>query len=413
MRVMVVDDEPFMCHLLVKQLARLDYKEVLAHYSAKDALQLLKEPLQDIDLVFCDLQMPGMDGIEFVRQLVHLGYLGGLVLVSGEDSRIIATAENLAKHHRLKVLGGMQKPVSQLALKAIMEQALVHQAQLQQSTTASSVVPSRHSYDAAALHQALNAGELINYYQPKVSLQDGQLLGVETLVRWQHPYDGLVLPDQFILVAEEAGLIDQLTQQVLRAALLQVRRWNDEGMALQVAVNISMDNLASLDFPDRVESLLHEIGVPASALMLEVTESRVMRDPLASLDILTRLRIKKISLSIDDFGTGHSSLRQLHDIPFNELKIDGSFVRGASHDSYARAILQASLNLAQQLGLKTVAEGVELTEDWRFLRDAGCDVAQGWLIARAMPAEQVADWAKEWQERCVELNAIGQQAGEE
>ncbi len=412
MRMLVVDDEPFMCHLLVKQLAKLGYDDVLAQHSAKDALQVLSKQLHGIDLVFCDLQMPGMDGIEFVRQLVHLGYRGGLVLVSGEDWRIIATAENLALHHRLKVLGGMQKPVSQAALKAIMVRALAHQSALQQSGPLLSESPRRPSYDVAALRQALDSGELVNYYQPKVSLRDGQLLGVETLVRWQHPDDGLVLPDQFIQVAEEAGLIDQLTQQVLRAALQQVRSWNDEGMALQVAVNISMDNLASLDFPDRIESLLHELGVPASALMLEVTESRVMSDPLASLDILTRLRIKKISLSIDDFGTGHSSLRQLHDIPFNELKIDGSFVRGVSHDSYARTIVEASLNLAQQLGLKTVAEGVEQPEDWCFLREAGCDVAQGWLIARAMPAEHLSGWVETWQGRRAELNAIGQQSEE-
>lgn len=405
MKIMVIDDEPFMCHLLVKQLAKLGYAEVLAFHSAEQALQHLSGLTSEIDLVFCDLQMPGMDGIEFVRQLVQLGYPGGLVLVSGEDWRIIATAENLALHHRLKVLGGMQKPISQAALNAIMERARAHQLQQPAASVAAKV--SRRSYDADALHQALQAGQLVNYYQPKVSLKDGQFIGVETLVRWQHPEDGLVLPDQFIQVAESAELIDALTQQVLRAALLQVRRWNDEGLALQVAVNISMDNLASLDFPDRVESLLHEIGVPASALMLEVTESRVMRDPLASLDILTRLRIKKISLSIDDFGTGHSSLRQLREIPFNELKIDGSFVHGASHDSYARMILEASLNLAHQLGLNTVAEGVEELKDWHFLREAGCDVAQGWLIARAMPAEQIASWAESWQVRRAELNRLG------
>lgn len=406
MKVMVVDDEPFMCHLLVKQLAKLNYEDVLVCYSAESALIELIKPLHNINLVFCDLQMPDMDGVEFVRQLVQLDYRGALVVVSGEDARVIATAESLALHHRLTVLGGLQKPVSPIALKIIMDQALAHLLIMSSASVLPSEIGLRPSYDATALHQALNAGELINFYQPKVSMLDGEFLGVETLVRWQHPADGLVFPDQFIPLAEESGLIDQLTRQVLKNALLQARRWRDEGMSLQVAVNISMNNLASLDFPDRVENLLNEIGVPASMLMLEVTESRVMSDPLASLDILTRLRIKKISLSIDDFGTGHSSLRQLHDVPFNELKIDGSFIRNVRHDRFSRTIVEASLNLAQQLGLKTVAEGVELPEDWCFLRKAGCDVAQGWLIGRAMPAEQIQEWNESWQIHRSELNSL-------
>ena len=398
MRVMVIDDEPFMCQLLTRQLAQLDYHEVSSYGSAVEALTLLQQQPGRIDLVFCDLQMPGMDGVEFVRQLVQIGFRGGLVLISGEDMRIIATAEKLAVKHNLTVLGGIQKPVSRVTLEAILHRCEAHLCHQVSATHLQEAAPiPAKLYTADELQRALSQGELVNYYQPKVSFKDARLVGVETLVRWNHPQDGLVFPDQFIQCAEEGKLIDSLTQQVLRSALLQVRYWNDLNLALQVAVNISMDNLASLDFPDQVESLLHEAGVPASALMLEITESRVMRDPLASMDILTRLRIKKISLSIDDFGTGHSSMRQLHDIPFNELKIDSSFVQGAGQDEYARMILEASLNLAHQLGLKSVAEGVETLENWRYLQAAGCDVAQGWLIAKAMPAEQLTGWAERWE----------------
>lgn len=404
MKILVIDDEPFMCRLLLRQLAQLDYHEVEAFQSAPEALAFLHTDPAAVDVVFCDLQMPGMDGVEFVRQLVQLQFPGGLVLVSGEDWRIISTAEKLASRHHLKVMGGLQKPVAPAALAEIMQRCAAHHWQRTQAKGTPAQPRERRQYTAEELAQALDAGEIINYYQPKVALQDGAVLGVETLVRWRHPVDGLVLPDQFIDSAESGGLIDRLTQHVLEEALLQVRGWAAQGLSLQVAVNISMDNLASLDFPDQLEQLLLETGVAPTALMLEITESRVMHNPLASLDILARLRIKKIGLSIDDFGTGHSSLRQLRDIPFNELKIDGSFVQGVSQDPFARTILESSLNLAHQLGLKTVAEGVEKEADWHYLKQAGCDVAQGWLIARAMPAEQLPEWATQWQTRRQQLN---------
>jgi EAL domain-containing protein (putative c-di-GMP-specific phosphodiesterase class I) len=229
---------------------------------------------------------------------------------------------------------------------------------------------------------------------------------VEALVRWQHPKDDLVFPDQFITTAEEHGLIDELTRVVLTAALQQARIWQDAGLHLRVAVNVSMDNISSLEFPDFVARTAAKAGVPLTNLVLEVTESRLMKNPLAALDILTRLRLKHISLSIDDFGTGHSSLAQLRDIPFDELKVDRGFVHGAWRDSSLRAIFEANLGMAQQLGMKTVAEGVEDLEDWDFLCAAGCDLAQGYFIARPMPAEEIMGWLPTWESRLNKLMAI-------
>jgi len=239
----------------------------------------------------------------------------------------------------------------------------------------------------------------VNYYQPKVSVTTGEVVGLETLVRWRHPKDGLIFPDQFIGMAEQYGLIDDLTRAVLSEALPQARAWQDAGLSLRLAVNLSMDNLVSLSFLDYVVNLTTEAGVPPQQLVLEVTESRLMQDQRVSLEILTRLRLKRFRLSIDDFGTGNSSLAQLRDIPFDELKIDQSFVHGAWGNDTQRAMFDASVGLAQQLAMETVAEGVEDRADWNFLRQHHCDVAQGYFIARPMPAEDFPGWLADWEQR--------------
>ena len=249
------------------------------------------------------------------------------------------------------------------------------------------------------LDRALRTQQLVLHYQPKVALADGAVVGVEALVRWRHPVDGLLYPDSFVSVAEASGQIDALTRHVLSQALAQARRWRDAGLALKVAVNVSMDNLARLDFPEFVLRETAHHGVPPTELLLEVTESRLMRDARAPMDILTRLRLKHIGLSIDDFGTGHSSLAQLRDIPFDELKIDRGFVHGSRELATQRAIFNASLDMAHQLEMTAVAEGVEDRADWDFVRESGCDIAQGYFIGRPMPADALPEWMRQWRKR--------------
>jgi len=194
---------------------------------------------------------------------------------------------------------------------------------------------------------------------------------------------------------------------VLRDALRQAGTWLDGDLNdMHVAVNVSMENLDRLDFPDFVASCAREMGVSLSNLVLEVTESRLMKDVRGPLDILARLRLKHVDLSIDDFGTGHSSLAQLRDLPFNELKIDRSFVRGVCRDAQLAAICEASLDIARKLGMRVVAEGVEDIDDWNFLRARGCDIAQGYFIAKPMPMTGLAEWLPEWERRRRELGLV-------
>jgi EAL domain-containing protein (putative c-di-GMP-specific phosphodiesterase class I)/ActR/RegA family two-component response regulator len=390
-RVVLVDDDPFILKVLARQLKSLGIEQVNAFERAEEALGLLESGLDVVDLVLCDLQMPDIDGVQFVRQLARIGYAGGVVLVSGEDERVLQMAQRLARAHKLRVLGTLAKPVRPADLRRILA--------LYCAPWRAPAHPVRAVYGPGELRRAIAEAELVNYYQPKVALASGAIEGVETLVRWKHPRDGLVLPDHFIPMAEAHGLIDDLTFCVMREALRQARRWSDVGLELNVAVNVSMDSLVSLDFPDLVACEIERAGVPASSLTLEVTESRLMRDPRAALDILTRLRLKRVRLSIDDFGTGYSSLAQVRDLPFDELKIDRGFVHRAGADATLRAIFEASLGMARQLGLVTVAEGVEDEADWEFLRAAGCDLAQGYFVARPMPAPALAGWISDWSAR--------------
>jgi EAL domain-containing protein (putative c-di-GMP-specific phosphodiesterase class I) len=265
---------------------------------------------------------------------------------------------------------------------------------------------SEKNYSASDVHAAISNSELVNYYQPQVKASTGQFVGVETLVRWNHPVDGMVFPDQFIGIAEEHGLINDLTAVVLAESLRQLKAWRETGLLLRVAINVSMDNLVSLEFPDFVASLAAEADVAPRNVILEITESRLMKDQRAPLEILTRLRLKRFGLSIDDFGTGHSSLSQLRDFPFDELKVDRGFVHGAAQNETIRAIYLASLGLAKQLNMVSVAEGVEDRADWDFLRGTGCKLAQGYFIAKPMPADALTDWVKVWEKRIQEERLI-------
>ncbi len=394
MRILLIDDDPFTLKLIGLQLNMLGH-EVVAHTDAREALPRLESGEVAFDVVLCDLQMPEMDGVEFVRHLANIAYAGGLVLVSGEDARILDTSGRLAREHGLEILGALRKPVTPEAL----EQVLASRGPRRQNAPGAKPA----SLSAEAVERAIAEERLVCHYQPKVSLATGEVVGVETLVRLRQDDGGLIYPDRFIGVAEEHGLINRLTRAVFASALRQARIWRDADIDLHVAVNVSMDDLDDLAFPDYIAHEARRAGVPLTSLVLEVTESRLTKDPRLPLDILARLRLKHIGLSIDDFGTGYSTLTQLRDLPFNELNVDRGFVHCACCDKSLCAIFEASLGMARQLGMRAVSEGVEDAADWLFLRASGCDVAQGYFIARPMPAEELAGWIDRWQARLPEL----------
>jgi EAL domain-containing protein (putative c-di-GMP-specific phosphodiesterase class I)/FixJ family two-component response regulator len=399
---LVIDDEAFMRKLLERQLQSVGCSRVTCFASGQDALAQIRTTDTPVDLVLCDLQMPVMDGIEVVRHLGQMGYRGALVLVSGEDTRTLVVAEKLARAHGIRVPGVLHKPVKPEQLKALIE---LTQAPVQAPRSPAD----RPKLGAADLTQALAKGQLVNHYQPKVCLQTGRVVGMEALVRWAHPDHGLIYPDVFIAMAEEHGLIDELTRVVLAGpggALRHLRGWMDRGLELHVAVNVSMDNLHDLSLPDFVASAAHEAGVGLGHLVLEITESRLNNDLVCASDILARLRLKRLRLSIDDFGTGYSSFVQLNDLPFDELKVDKRFVNNACRSHAQDSILQASSNLARNLSMTITGEGVETEDDWRHLQLRGCHLAQGYWIARPMAADMVPVWMARWEERRASLPGV-------
>jgi EAL domain-containing protein (putative c-di-GMP-specific phosphodiesterase class I)/FixJ family two-component response regulator len=391
--IVLLDDDPFMLKLLTHMLAQLGYTRVVACDCGRKALQQVSGTCEMVDLIFLDINMPGMDGVEFIRRLVECRYGGSVILVSGENSRILESVEKLIEAHQLIALGCLQKPVQPLELASLMSRLKPNVGDRSLTRV------SQHSYSVEQFRAAISQGELVNYYQPKVALATGEVVGMESLVRWQHPVDGLIFPDRFLGLAEEQGLLTEVTRVVLTEAMKQAKAWWQAGHRLPIAVNVSMSDLVALDFPDMAASLAASVGVEPQLLTLEVTEGQVMGQLSTVLDVLTRLSLKRFRLSIDDFGTGHSSLAQLRDLPFNELKVDRGFVHGASTDGTRGAICSASLRMAHQLQMQVVGEGIEDQDDWNFLSRLGCDVGQGYFIARPMPAADVIDWISVWAAR--------------
>ena len=389
--VLLVDDDRIMHRVTTSILSDLGIDSVSHAMSGHEALNVLGENADNIDVIICDLNMPEMDGVEFTRHLARQQYGGSLILSSGEDIRILKTVEKLAIEHELQVLGVLEKPVTQVKLRDLLKDL---------ETSASNItLMNLRGFSIEELTQAIYEDELLVYFQPKVDVSTQQVLGVEALVRWKHPTEGLVGPFNFIPLAEKYNLITELTQAVCKKALRHASQWQERGLDLNVAINISVDSLKNLNWPDDISAQVIAAGLEPASITFEVTESQLIEDIVIALDILSRLSLKRFNLSIDDFGTGYSSMEQLKRIPFSELKIDRAFVRGASEDDSSRAILESSILLAKKLDMKIVAEGVETEQDWNLVAELGCDQVQGYYIAKPMPADELWDWLVAWKSK--------------
>jgi diguanylate cyclase (GGDEF)-like protein len=242
------------------------------------------------------------------------------------------------------------------------------------------------------LRRAIGAGELILHYQPKIDATTCSVTSVEALVRWQHPTRGLIMPDEFIPIAENTAIIHPLTSAVLRIALIQARRWADDGRPIPIAVNISAHSLLDKAFPTEIAHLLKTYAVPPSLLTLELTESAIMRDPNAAVSVLRSIHALGVELSVDDFGTGYSSMSYLKTLPVQEIKVDHSFVIAMNSEPDNAVIVRSTIELGHNLGLRVVAEGVEDSATSAVLREIGCDSLQGYGICRPVPVEELNRW---------------------
>jgi EAL domain-containing protein (putative c-di-GMP-specific phosphodiesterase class I) len=376
--LLVIDDDPDMC-ALVSRIARTAGLEPRAATRFSD----FKAALSDqIGVVVIDLQMPEVDGVEVLRYLAARKFAAEVVLISGYDKKVLSVAAQLGASLGLDVRASLQKPLDTGQLREV----LARRRDGDRPAGATVAQPAGGA-ELASLKQAIARDELLVHYQPKLHVRTGALAGFEALVRWQHPSLGLLPAAAFVQAFEASGLIEELTWVVLRRVLTDRRKRSGEAARVPVSVNMSALLLRNLALPEKLQAVIAEHGGQPQDIQLEITESGLLRELHTALDILARIRLKRIHLSIDDFGTGYAMMHQLRRVPARELKLDMAFVQSMLTDESADIILKKTLELAHDLDMSVVAEGVETAEQLARLAQYGCDVAQGYLLGRPGPLD--------------------------
>ncbi|ATE70038.1 hypothetical protein CNO08_00765 [Lysobacter capsici] len=386
--VLVVEDHGFQRRMALRLLSELGVARAFEAADGASALRLLEAMTQPPDVVMVDLDMPGMDGIEFIDHLAQRHLARAVLVVSALDAALLHTVQTMARACGLRVLDAVAKPLTKAKLATALGSL--------RETTADVEEDSPGEITTEAVRAALAGGDIVPWFQPQVELSNGRVIGVEALARWRRGDGRVILPQHFVPVLERDHLLDELTERMLAQACRWKRDWDRAGLRLKLSVNVSASTLDDTGAADRYQRIVREAGVDPAEIVLELTESSLMADAARGLAVLARLRLKGFGLSIDDFGTGWSSLSQLSQVPFTELKIDQEFVAGASQQPRKRAVVEASLDLARKLGLDAVAEGVETIEDWQMLAELGCTTAQGRLIGDAVPGEELPAMLSRW-----------------
>lgn len=374
-RILIVDDDAVQ-RMIVSEISRQISAQADTAASIEEACALLAAG--DYECVVIDLSLGNHDGIEVIRHIVDTGKQPNIIVISGFDERIRDAAIRFGQSCGLPMLGHLSKPLNFRDLRAL----LLAPEATRSRAAGHNILPPVSVED---LERALDACEISLHYQPKISFATGDITGVEALARWRSPTFGNIAPAIFIPIVENSHLAGPFTRYVLRQAIQDAAVWQSYAPHISVAVNAPASVMTNLAFPDEVEQLLAEFALNPSSLIIELTETIAASDLTGIADVLTRLRIKGVQLSIDDFGTGYSSMLSLMEMPFGELKIDRSFIARCNTDPYALKIVRATLSLAHEFGMKTVAEGIETQEVSKLLSEAHCDLAQGYLFARPMP----------------------------
>jgi EAL domain-containing protein (putative c-di-GMP-specific phosphodiesterase class I)/ActR/RegA family two-component response regulator len=386
--VLVIDDDLDMCAIIANKASDLGMECVTTF----DVTGFFEALTPDVSLILVDLMMPNTDGIEILRILGEYRCQAGIIVMSGIGERVIQTAEEFASNLGLSIVGHLTKPFS----VAQLEDMLLRDPK--PPVTQGSREQLHISFDRVDFGQAIERGEFVLHYQPQIQIITGHCVGVEALVRWQHPVHGLIAPDKFIGFAEQLDFISDLTWTVFKKGFAEMGKVIDKDCSpLSLSFNISVLSLHDLTFPNTLIALLEDFDVSPERIILEITETGLIRNMSQTLDVFARLRMKGIRLSIDDFGTGYSMMEQLRNIPANELKIDKSLLQNLHVDNY-RIIVQKIIELAHELDIISVAEGVETRLQLDFLRSKSCDVAQGYLFSRPLPGLEFLAWLDTYRE---------------
>ena len=386
--VLVVDDSSmhrYSAHLCLRAFG---INQVYEAANGKLAMEQLAQLPQLPAVMLLDLEMPVMDGIEVLQQLALLQHKPAVVLASSSDEVLISAVATMAEALGINLLGAFRKPVNPTELADAL------------NSYNAGVCPLNHetrpiNTDVEQLKTALNRATIQVYYQPKIELESMKVAGVEALARWKNQQGDWIPPNVFIPLAEEHGLIGDLTLSVLEQVLQDMNGWWEQGQYIPVAINLSAKSLAEFNLANEIIQRVIRQGIPAHFLTFDITESALVVDLPSALATISRLRLKGFGISIDDYGTGFSSMQQLSRFPFSELKIDRSFIQGAPARQYIRNILKSAIEMGQRLGITTVAEGVETEAELHLLKSLGCNQAQGYLLARPMPGRELPGWVEQ------------------
>ncbi|HVL01723.1 MAG TPA: EAL domain-containing response regulator [Dongiaceae bacterium] len=347
------------------------------------ALEQLRQ--QTADVVMVDLEMPVMDGVELIRHIAKETLARAIIILSSKDPVLIASVGTMAEADGLSVLGTFNKPLNEDLLRCGLKQlesVVKHKDSAKQA----------EEVTATEISHALQANHLTLHYQPKLTGKGMLLKGVEALARWHDPVKGNISPGQFIAVAERHGLIDRLTRYLLELALRQKQQWQRRGVNFNLAFNLSPLSLADPTLVDWITQLTNLYGVAPNEITLEVTENALLGELASSIQTLARLRLKGFGVAIDDYGSGFANAQQLSRVPATELKIDRTLVHNVATRPQQRTILQNTVEMAHQLKLITVAEGVENRDDFDLLLQFNVELIQGYFLAKPMAADKLMQW---------------------
>ena len=378
LRALVVDDDRFMLNIISLVLGDLGLASVDTATDGAIALERLTR--SSIDVLVCDLGMPEMDGIRLLGHVAAMPAQPAVILLSGQDPRILEAARHFAEAKALTILGTATKPVTHASFRSLLE--------AYRRPGEATIARATPTLDDQQLRDGLASHAFDLAYQPKVDLRDGRLVGVEALLRWQD-----VPPPEVVRAAEACALIDELTLAVFDIAVRDRAALARDGIDTNIACNVSMHNLHNLAMVDRIAARVADAGDAPSRYTIEVTETHVIEDLASVLEALIRLRLQGFRIAIDDYGTGAATMQFLMQLPSTELKIDRAFIAAATKSEPGRALLQSAIAIGQELGQDVVAEGVETEEEVRLLRTLGCRYAQGYFYGRPMGRDALAAWA--------------------
>lgn len=389
-KALIIDDCTFQRHMLSVVCTEAGYLTVLVN----NGVQAL-EALQDMSftLIISDLEMPEMDGLQLTRELANLNIKSKIIFVSSHPHSVLGAAKELAEQFGLSIAGTIKKPyVPEDFLQLLLDTPLLNS---EEATNQRYQGQFQGQLSKKAVLQGIQEGALIPYYQPKVCRETETLKGFECLARWKTGEGRILGPGSFIPTAEQNALMPELTDAIIHQALSDMAHWQTKGHTLPVSINISTDDLKDITFPDRLALLTSKHDISPNKVVLEVTETKVMEEARECLEVMSRLRLHGFGLSIDDFGTGYASLKQLQYFPFSELKLDRSYVAAAIEHKPSLAVLETGIQLARNLSLLCIAEGIETEEQAQFLVSLGCPLQQGFLYAQPMPRDTVLNWIHE------------------